>query len=111
MLQLLVPHGSGASRGPNPAPATARPRADGPPMPPANSGTRRRARTTLWQDSTVFTDSFFQHERQPDISAPGSLHGDLGPLPALSPDTANDPVDLPTGESPHPPAAPSPLHH
>ncbi len=58
-LQLLVPSSSAQSRGPQPAPA-----------PTANLGqardslshavaSRRAERTALWQDSTVFQDSFF----------------------------------------------------
>ena len=60
-LQLLVPSSNAQSRGPQPAPM---------PVPSANLHTardslsstvasRRAERTALWQDSTVFQDSFF----------------------------------------------------
>ncbi|WP_077033666.1 DUF2726 domain-containing protein [Pelomonas sp. KK5] len=53
-LQLLVPYGSGHSRGPQAAPSPDR----------ARSGPPRRAsqdavRGSLWQDSAMFNDSFF----------------------------------------------------
>lgn len=59
-LQLLVPMGSNASRGPQPANGTS-------PMSGAGNGaagsaagtSRRRERSTLWQDSMSFHDSFF----------------------------------------------------
>jgi len=106
-LQLLVPHGTGASRGPNPAPPTARSTEPGPAMAPAASTTRRRERTTLWQDSTVFADSFFQHEPRTDSS---TGHGDLRPLPQLPPDTGSDAAGLAPAAA-FTPAAPAPLHH
>ncbi len=56
-LQLLVPMGSNASRGPQPAQGGAAS------MPGASassaSTSRRRERSTLWQDSMSFHDSFF----------------------------------------------------
>jgi hypothetical protein len=65
-LQLLVPTNSAAARGPQPAPA---------PLPAARhrdaatGGTARRAeRTALWQDSTVFQDSFFAPESRDGFS-------------------------------------------
>lgn len=71
-LQLLVPQGSNASRGPQPAQggngATMRPTA-----PP--SASRRRERSTLWQDSMAFSDSFFSPDRGFETG-----HGELRPL-------------------------------
>ena len=71
-LQLLVPQGSNASRGPQPAHgATAMPGA----MPGTASASRRRERSTLWQDSMAFSDSFFSSQREFETG-----HGDLRPL-------------------------------
>ena len=60
-LQLLVPQGSGASRGPQPAQVSGG--APGDASGGRASSSRRRERTTLWQDSTAFSDSFFAPER------------------------------------------------
>lgn len=79
-LQLLVPSSSAQSRGPQPAPT-----------PPANIhqardslshavASRRAERTALWQDSTVFQDSFFA----PD-SRDGFSNSEYAPLPGLRP--------------------------
>lgn len=59
-LQLLVPHSTAASRGPQPAPSVApSPMADEGASVPAAPDRRRRGRATLWQDSSFFQDSFF----------------------------------------------------
>ena len=72
-LQLLVPQGSNASRGPQPAQAApARPAA----MPGAAS--RRRERSTLWQDSMAFSDSFFSSQREFETGV-GDLRGPGAP--------------------------------
>ena len=79
-LQLLVPSSSAQSRGPQPAPA-----------PPANLhqardslshavASRRAERTALWQDSTVFQDSFFA----PD-SRDGFSNSEFAPMPRPKP--------------------------
>lgn len=79
-LQLLVPSSSAQSRGPQPAPA-----------PPANLhqardslshavASRRAERTALWQDSTVFQDSFFA----PD-SRDGFSNSEFAPMPRAKP--------------------------
>lgn len=75
-LQLLVPSSSAPARGPQPAPAptTKLQHARGP------SASRRAERTTLWQDSTVFQDSFFA----PD-SRDGFSNSELAPLPRAKP--------------------------
>ncbi|MBP6898929.1 MAG: DUF2726 domain-containing protein [Burkholderiaceae bacterium] len=86
-LQLLVPQSVSASRGPQPAsadsaiplpaaaaPAEARPLA---------GSSRRRERTTLWQDSLPFTDSFFMTaDRRYDAAGQDDLQTDADPSPA-----------------------------
>lgn len=77
-LQLLVPQSVGASRGPQPAQGQrtssgtsampgAQPSAGQPPP-------RHRQRSTLWQESTAFSDSFFSNERSFETG-----HGELSP--------------------------------
>ncbi len=79
-LQLLVPSASAPARGPQPAPA-----------PPATlhrardslsttAVSRRAERTALWQDSTVFQDSFFA----PD-SRDGFSSSEFAPLTGTKP--------------------------
>lgn len=79
-LQLLVPSASAPARGPQPASA-----------PPPNLhqardslssavASRRAERTALWQDSTVFQDSFFA----PD-SRDGFASSEFAPLPRAKP--------------------------
>jgi Protein of unknown function (DUF2726) len=81
-LQLLVPSASAPARGPQPASA-----------PPANLhqardslshtvASRRAERTALWQDSTVFQDSFFA----PD-SRDGFASSEFAPRPSPRPAT------------------------
>jgi hypothetical protein len=54
-LQLLVPFSNASTRGPQPAPIpTARP-----PVTSPRPASRRVESNTLWQDSSVFQDSFF----------------------------------------------------
>ena len=79
-LQLLVPSSSAPARGPQPAPAPiahTRQARDALASPAAS---RRAERTTLWQDSTVFQDSFFA----PD-SRDGFSNSELAPLPRAKP--------------------------
>ncbi|MEK8024432.1 MAG: hypothetical protein RLY78_3736 [Pseudomonadota bacterium] len=111
-LQLLVPHGTGAARTPQPMPTAAAasphpapvaapaptsgpahgapgPNTSGPtaPIMPATgaataprTGTPAAARpdrSTLWQESSAFMDSFFSHQRQFEPSG----HGELRTLP------------------------------
>lgn len=66
-LQLLVPSSSAQARGPQPAPAPSLHQARD-----ALSHTvasRRAARTALWQDSTVFQDSFFAPDSRDGFGA------------------------------------------
>ena len=65
-LQLLVPSSSAQARGPQPAPAPA------PNLNPSRSSSavasRRTERTALWQDSTVFQDSFIAPDARDGFS-------------------------------------------
>ena len=81
-LQLLVPQASSASsRGPQPARAASAAPATEPGQRPSVS--RRRERTTLWQDSTAFSDSFFSPERFQEANlVDGSFSGHGEPMPA-----------------------------
>jgi hypothetical protein len=105
-LQLLVPMGSNASRGPQPANGTS-------PMSGAGSSaagsaagrSRRRERSTLWQDSMSFHDSFFSSGSRRDLdSGHGDLRGMRGPTeadPAPAGMVSDDPA----------PARQQPLQH
>ena len=69
-LQLLVPQSSAATRGPQPAPAMPAGRGDN------YSGAappRKRERTTLWQDSGFFQDSFFGVDGRGDSVMPSEF--------------------------------------
>lgn len=71
-LQMLVPQSAVSTRGPQPAPAVNQARTT-----LANSvASRRRERTSLWQDSGFFHDSFFT----PDARPPASGSSVLGAL-------------------------------
>jgi hypothetical protein len=93
-LQLLVPQQTNASRGPLPAQgssampgAAARPMAASAVQPNA----RRRERTTLWQESTAFSDSFFSPHRGFDTS-----HGEpADPAGSLRPAMVGDALPTP----------------
>ncbi len=61
-LQLLVPFSNASTRGPQPAPAPSV-RAGGP---AGKQPSRRADRNALWQDSSVFQDSFFSTENRFD---------------------------------------------
>ena len=94
-LQLLVPQQTNASRGPQPAQgssampgATARPAAASAVQPNA----RRRERTTLWQESTAFSDSFFSPNRGFDTG-----HAELSDPPG------NNRPDMVSDDPPPPP--------
>ena len=89
-LQLLVPQSSNASRGPQPAQSSAS-------MPGSQAtaaASRRRERSTLWQDSMAFSDSFFTPERRYETEAGdlrsmsefGDLAGPETPGAAMVPD-------------------------
>jgi hypothetical protein len=105
-LQLLVPQGASASRGPQPAPSRSSARDEQ--SPASVTPMRRRERATLWQDSTFFQDSFFA----PDVRADTSLTGELPPYDPSRTARASssldvemserDPERLDDGEDTHP---------
>lgn len=99
-LQLLVPSSSAQARGPQPAPAPA------PNLHQARSSlsstvaSRRAERTALWQDSTVFQDSFFAPDARDGFSnsefPPLSSSRPLRPAPRRpGPSIFGNPDDLP----------------
>ena len=80
-LQLLVPQGAASARGPLPPPA-------GPPTLnqardtlSSTVATKRAARPALWQDSSVFQDSFFA----PDNRSDGFANSDFNDTPSAMP--------------------------
>ncbi len=83
-LQLLVPSVSSQARGPQPAPATAsnlnaaRATLSHPVAP------RRTGRTALWQDSTVFQDSFFAPDSREGFGS-SEFAPMSGPMPLRTP--------------------------
>jgi hypothetical protein len=77
-LQLLVPYSNASSRGPQPAPTPGGRTGSLPTTAAAKpAGGRRIERPALWQDSTLFQDSFFAPDNRFD-----SLSGADFPLPA-----------------------------
>ena len=95
-LQLLVPHSVAPTRGPQPAPAVSQARD----QLSSTVATRRRERTTLWQDSGFFQDSFFGADTRSGepVSEFGGLrsrHGGLAPPSADLGDIAGVVVDGP----------------
>lgn len=76
-LQLLVPQGSGVVRGPlSNGHATHRPSSSVHTVHSGASTNRRAERTALWQDSSLFQDSFFA----PDSRTDGFGQSDFGAL-------------------------------
>lgn len=96
-LQLLVPQNPASSRGPQPARV-------GIPGREGVSGSGRR-RATLWQDSSLFQDSFFGPDGRPGEGTTTTI-SDFGALRAA----AELPVDDGLG-TPMRPAATPPLRH
>lgn len=94
-LQLLVPSASAPARGPQPTPPTPQTPT---PTPPAvdlhqardslasTVASRRAERTALWQDSTVFQDSFFAPDSRDAFGSSefASVPGALGPRSSAS---------------------------
>jgi hypothetical protein len=68
-LQLLVPHSGATARGPQPAPTATAARDT------RSSPSRRRERTTLWQDSSSLQDSFFGVDGLGETLNPNSSFG------------------------------------
>jgi len=77
-LQLLVPQAAATSRGPQAAPAAAMMRDSG----VGTMASRRRERSTLWQDSGFLQDSFFGVDGRGDITTT-STFGALRAGPGL----------------------------
>lgn len=75
-LQLLVPQSAASARGPQPAPAVYQARS----TLATAVASRRRERTTLWQDSGFFHDSFFAPDsrREAGNSEMGTLDSTSG---------------------------------
>ncbi len=101
-LQLLVPQTGSAARGPQPAPTVNQARD----TLATTVASRRRERTTLWQDSGFLQDSFFGVEGRTDLGSPsgfGSLRGGVSvrELPPAQDDIGGVVIDTP----------PSPLRH
>jgi len=93
-LQLLVPH-STAARGPQPAPSIHQARDS-----LSNTvASRRRERTALWQDSSVFQDSFFSPDSRADSGHP-STFGPLSATAAAMRQARSEAADRPSPESP-----------
>ncbi len=94
-LQLLVPSASAQARGPQPAPAPPPPNLHQARDTLSNTVASRRAeRTALWQDSTVFQDSFFAPDSRDGFSS--SEFAPLsGPKPLRAPlrQTGSKPQD------------------
>lgn len=84
-LQLLVPSVSSQARGPQPAPATAA----APSLNAARAALsqpaapRRSGRAALWQDSTVFQDSFFAPDTRDGFGS-SEFAPTSGPMPLRS---------------------------
>jgi len=87
-LQLLVPMGSNASRGPQPAQGAAAMSGNSPGMPGTS---RRRERGALWQDSMSFHDSFFSSGSRRELD---TGHGDLHEARGIPPDADLAPAGM-----------------
>lgn len=98
-LQLLVPHSVAPTRGPQPAPAVTQARDHL----ASTVATKRRERTTLWQDSGFFQDSFFGADGRGDSVMPS----DFG----LARPSAPGPRDLASGDLAGVAASPPPTRH
>lgn len=79
-LQLLVPSSGAPNRGPQPAPAPSANLHQARDSLSHTVASRRAERTALWQDSTVFQDSFFA----PD-TRDGYSNSEFSPLPGQRP--------------------------
>lgn len=100
-LQLLVPQSSAQTRGPHAAPTMSQARDSL----SSAVAVRRRERHALWQDSSVFHDSFFGGDTRSELST-----SEFGALRSMAP-----PRDTPhPGDStprPFEPPAPPPVRH
>ncbi|HET9820464.1 MAG TPA: DUF2726 domain-containing protein [Burkholderiaceae bacterium] len=94
-LQLLVPQSAAASRGPQPAPNRPKQREEG----RGGAVAPRRERTTLWQDSSFFQDSFFAPDNRLDASLTGEPSSFDSSRPAPLADSGGADVLLASDES------------
>lgn len=99
-LQLLVPQSQGAARGPQAAPSVHQARDSL----STTLASRRRERVALWQDSSVFQDSFFAPDNRMDVTQTSGF-GAL--TPAASPVAAETPPAV-SGTAASPPNRTSP---
>jgi hypothetical protein len=79
-LQLLVPQAGAAARGPQAGPAPAHSLHQARDTLASTVATRRAERTALWQDSSLFQDSFFAPDTRDGFG--GSEYGALSTLPS-----------------------------
>lgn len=86
-LQLLVPQSTAASRGPQAARAASSERESAPTIGPGGS----RRRTTLWQDSSFFQDSFFGPDSRSEAAS-----SDFGALRSAGELPSNEMTDTPS---------------
>ncbi|MBI3369901.1 MAG: DUF2726 domain-containing protein [Burkholderiales bacterium] len=93
-LQMLVPQSAASTRGPQPAPAVYQARDTLATV----VASRRRERTTLWQDSGFFHDSFFAPERRRD--AGNSVMDSLSPASTLGAPVSSSHTDGPPTQPP-----------
>ncbi len=80
-LQLLVPSSAAPARGPQPAPSPPRDLHVARDALASTVATRRAERSALWQDSTLFQDSFFA----PDNRLDGFGNSEFSGLPSAQP--------------------------
>jgi len=78
-LQLLVPTSGAPARGPQPAPTPSTNLNQARSSLSSAVASRRAERTALWQDSTVFQDSFFA----PDSRDGGFGNSEFAPMPSV----------------------------
>ena len=97
-LQLLVPHSGAAARGAQPAPTVGRPRD----QLSSTTKSRRRERTTLWQDSGFMQDSFFGIDGSGDLVTTSSF-GSLRGMSARETSNVGDEPAGPANDRPRPP--------
>jgi len=95
-LQLLVPSSGSPARGPQPAPVPAANLHNARDHLSSTVASRRAERTALWQDSTVFQDSFFAPDSRDGFSS-SEFAPSRNPAPRRDP----PPEHLPESESAH----------
>jgi hypothetical protein len=98
-LQLLVPQAGAAARGPQAGPAPTHSLHQARDTLASTVANRRAERTALWQDSTLFQDSFFAPDTRDGFG--GSEYGALSGLPTAngSPRSRGQSQDSGSGDS------------